>query len=103
MKRNLTVNILDLSGAEVLEPDGAGGVRPIPARVVARNALLARRPNEDLKLEDQMTRYNLAKRIEATPDDVELSAEEIALIKRLVAQNYAPLVTGFVSSLLEAD
>lgn len=105
MKRYFDVNILDLNGKEITETVNADGTmvtRPISARSVIVNALLARSRGEDLSGEEQLRRYKLAKRINAG-GMVEIDAAEATLIKKQVATNYTPMAVGFIDELLETD
>lgn len=105
MKRDFSVNILDLNGKEITEQaqvDGQVIVRPISARSVVVNALLARNRNEELSGEEQIRRYKLAKRINAG-GMVTIDAAEVTLIKKQVAANYTPMAVGFIDELLETD
>lgn len=105
MKRNFAVNIVHPDGTvpvEQVQVDGQVVQRPISVRSVVNNALLARGRNEDIPGEEQVRRYQLVKRISAG-DPVEITAEEVTLIKKQVAANYTPLATGFIADLLETD
>ena len=62
---------------------------------VAENALLADYKDEpNLDGVEKLRRWTLARKIEETKLSVALSAEDIALIKRLVGKAYNPLVYG---------
>jgi len=64
-------------------------------------ALLGIYPDETgLSGEDKLLRWRLAQRIDKG-GEVELAAENIALIKKLVAKAYGPLIVGQVWELLE--
>ena len=49
---------------------------------------------------EKLRRYLLAKRISLSSDPIELTSDEIVLIKFLVNQRFAPLVVGQVEQLL---
>ena len=62
---------------------------------VAENALLADyRDEANIDGVEKLKRWTLARKIEETKLSVALSAEDIALIKRLVGKAYNPLVYG---------
>lgn len=64
---------------------------------VAENALLAKYQDEpNLAGEEQMKRFSLARKIHDQRKDPSLTPEELALIKKLVAKVYGPLVVGEV-------
>lgn len=95
---NFKTTLIDYDGKPLPQvmvgPDG----RVVPSgneltlRTVAVNALSAEHADErGLSGEDKVKRAALALRIHQQ-DDVELTAEEIALLKRLVARISPPLV-----------
>ena len=62
--------------------------------VIAENALLqAYSDEQNLSGEEKIKRYALARKIADNPK-TDLSAEEIALLKKLIAKSYNPLITG---------
>jgi hypothetical protein len=86
-----------LDGSPILGSDG----KPSDAKlyIVAENALLASYEDEKaLSGEEKLKRYMLAQKIEIdarnSKPDTELTADEIALLKRLVAKAYGPLIVG---------
>lgn len=63
--------------------------------IVAENALLASYQDEtNLSGEEKLKRFRLAEKIASQKGDITLTAEEIALIKKLVAKAYNPLIVG---------
>lgn len=84
--------IVDFDGAEL--PDLTVG----SACVTALLATFVDEPS--LNGEEKMRRFLLAQRIAAT-EDVDLTAEEIALTKLLVAKGYGTLVVGRVWAALD--
>ena len=63
--------------------------------IVAENALLASYQDEqNLSGEDKVKRFVLARKIHENEKNVELTADEITLIKKLIAKSYNPLITG---------
>ena len=70
---------------------------------VVVNALLAEFPDEkDLTGENKLMRYRLAMKIMDAKIEVDLVAEEIVLIKGLVAKAYASIVAGQAWQMLES-
>ena len=99
MRKNFDGNILDLDGKEMKETKpGSMEQTPISVKTICVNAILSN--DEKRPGEEQIKRYQLAKRINKG-GDVEVTAEEIALIKKAVAANFPPIVTGFVDEKLE--
>ena len=69
---------------------------------ISLDALLASLPDEqNLSGEEKAKRYVLATRIYTNPTSVDLKAEEITLIKKLVGRVFGPLVVGQAFEMLE--
>ena len=67
---------------------------------LCKSALL--QANEDDKADEKVTRFELSLRLAmAEGPELDLEAEDITLIKKLVGKMYAPLVVGQVYRLLE--
>lgn len=99
MKRDFTVCFKDLDGS-VVEEKGVA----ITAELIACNALLMPR-QEDVGLsgDEKVKRYKLAVKINGAREPVELVAEEVAMLKKLVGIAYAPLIVGQFYELMDAD
>lgn len=94
---NLNQPISNLDGTTVVE----GGKSMIAAGII-ENALLLSFPDEqNLAGDEKIKRYALALKINAKPEDVQLTADEIALIKKLVAKGWGPLIVGQIWKLLD--
>ena len=92
MALDFTQPITTLDGKPFKDPSGQ--VSDITLAVIAENALLQAYSDEtNLSGEDKIKRYALARKIEDNKK-VDLSAEEIALLKKLIAKSYNPLITG---------
>lgn len=113
MKRNLNVVLLNLDKSPITEAmveplvEGKEVVRKVTKltlAAVATSALLANHQDErDLSGTDKVTRYKLAQRINDADREIEMSAEEVTLLKTLIGKAYAPLVVGQAFDLLERD
>ncbi|MFZ1006852.1 MAG: hypothetical protein WAN65_08455 [Candidatus Sulfotelmatobacter sp.] len=69
---------------------------------VAETALVSDyRDEPNLDGAEKVKRFSIAKRIEDKRDNPTISVEDIALIKKLIAKAYNPLVTGQSWSLLD--
>jgi len=77
-----------------------GEARDALIKDVLVNAILSPVQNESGM--DKVKKYELAKRI-YVGGDINLTAEEIALIKDRVGESYAPIIVGQLYELLEAD
>lgn len=103
MKRNLNQALTDLNGKAIEEK--AGDVtRPLTLATVCVNALLM--PHEDernLSGKDKVSRYELAKKINGAEGEIDVKAEDITLLKNLLAKAYTPLIVGQAYAVLEAE
>lgn len=77
--------------------------KPLTLQRVSINALMT--PMEDeknLSGEEKFARYKLASRINAS-SIVEVTAEEIAMLKKLIGNVYAPIIVGPAFEALETE
>jgi hypothetical protein len=75
--------------------DGAGKPIVTTLETAAETALLANHQDEqNLSGDEKIKRYALALKIFNNKKDVNLTADEIALVKKLIAKVYSPLVVG---------
>lgn len=96
MKVNVDKVLTDLNGKNI-EDDGAH----LTLKTVAVNCLLSQHPDDSRSTgEEKLKRYQLAKEI-FKGGEVELTAEDASLVKRLVGRAYGPLVVGQVFPLLD--
>lgn len=99
MKRNTTAAIKTLTGEPIKD-----GQADLTLGAVATNALLM--PYEDernLSGDEKVKRFKLAQRIHDAAGEVDISAEEITLLKSLIAKAYTALVVGQAYAILEAE
>jgi hypothetical protein len=82
------------------KPLVAEGVPSMTLGEVVANALVNQFKDENPSGQDKVKRWALALRIHAAKD-IELTADEVKLIKDLVAKAYGPLVVGQVWSILD--
>ena len=97
MKVNLAQELRDVSGKPILTPPGPAGSEPEPVtvRYACTGALLAVGPRErDQTLDQKMRRHRLAKTIEGAEDYVELSAEDVVLLKECANTAWPTAVLG---------
>jgi len=76
--------------------------KPATMRGVIVDALLGTYQSEpNLSGEDKLKRFELAVRLKAEDNPVDLSIEELQLAKQLIGKGYAPLISGQVWQMLE--
>ena len=101
VKIDFSQAITNLAGKPLRTTDGEEG-RDLLLRDVAIEVLLSARAHEKASAQDKCRDAILAQGIYAQ-DEVELKAEEVAGIKRLVGEMYAPLVVMRAWALLEGE
>lgn len=94
-KKNLDLAMKDLNGETIYSEEG----RARPMKSIVTEALLASFPNETASGEEKLKRYLLAMKVNVG-GEVDLSPEEIVMIKDLVGKGFSPLVVGQVFGLL---
>ena len=87
-----------LSGDTIMDDDGKGNAVEATVRMALVNAILA--PVQKETGMEKVTKYELAKKIHGQ-DEVELSVDDIKLIKDRVGEIYAPLIVGQLYERLE--
>ena len=81
-------------------PDMKG--EPATVRGVAIEALFAQfKDEENLSGEEKLKRWELASKIKADPDPVDLTVEEVALLKKLIGKAYGAIIVGQAWKVLE--
>lgn len=96
MKINFRTTLKDMDGKPIMETKD----KPLLLDKVCVEALLSETPNEQTTGESKLNRFNLAKRIHGS-GEIDVSTEEIVLIKDRVGKHYFPIVVGQVFVLLE--
>lgn len=103
MKRNFNVVLKTLKG-EPLKEQYEDTVRDVTLASIATNALLANYEDEkNLSGDDKVKRFKLAQQINDADGEVEVTAEQISLLKMLIAKGYSPLVVGQAYDILEGE
>lgn len=98
MKRNFSTELKGLQNARLEDEKGVA----FTLGNVAVNALLGQYQDEQVGGDEKFKRFKLADRI-SVGGVQEVSAEEIALIKRLVGKGFLPMFVGAVYDALEQD
>lgn len=93
MKINFLTELTDLDGSPITDKD-----KPVTLKTISLTALLAQYADEQaLSGEDKMKRFQIAEKIAAANADdphIDLKAEEIAEIKKLIGKGFGPLIVG---------
>lgn len=94
---NFTVTLQNLDGKPLIAEQETS---PMTLGDAAANALVNQYRDENVSGQDKVKRWALALRIHKA-SDIELTADDVKLIKDLVAKAYGPLVVGQVWSILD--
>ena len=97
MLRDFAQNLLDLDNEPMKDPAGV----TVTLQNATVNALMASDPNDNPDGVEKAKRFTLAMKIHGTKEPVDVTAEEIALIKKLIGKVYTALVVGRAYELLE--
>lgn len=96
MKINFDKAITDLNGNPLKEGD-----EEITLKGVCVSALMAAFPDEKLPGTDKLKRFRLADAIYSANGPLEVSSEDISLLKKLVGDGWGVLIVGRALPLLE--
>ena len=91
MKINVDEKLKTLDGQTMMDNDGKGNAVEASLKTLLVNAVLA--PANEDKGVDKVRKYELAKMI-FKGGEVDLTPEDIILIKEQVGNNFAPIVVG---------
>lgn len=99
---DVSVGLKDIHGRNMIETIEGQGI-PVTLKSVLVGCLLSP-AIDDSKLtgKEKLMRYNLANKIHAADGIIDLTVEEIVLVKDLTAKIYSTWVTGQTLSLLPA-
>jgi len=95
---NVDVKLMTLDGKVMMDADSSGNAVEATVKTLLVNAVLA--PTKDEKGVDKVRKYELAKMI-FKGGEVDLTPEDIVLIKKQVGDNFAPIVVGQVFEMLD--
>ena len=102
MNIDFSQNICNING-EVMKSDDEG--TPVTLGIVAVNALLTNSEKEEkeksISADEKVKRFLLASKIQSAKEEVSLTVEEVAIIKKTIAYIYTTLVVGRAFELLE--
>lgn len=91
---NFDQTLKELNGETIKDEKGE-----VKLKTFCQNAILA--PEKEQNAEEKVRAYQLAIKIQEG-GEVEVTAEEIALIKKKVGEAYAPIVVGQIFEILES-
>jgi len=95
---NVNQVLKTIDGQTMKDSDGTGNAIDATVKLAIVNAVLS--PVQKENGIEKVRKFDLAQRI-YKEDDVELTVEEISLIKERVGEVFPPLVTGQVWNILE--
>ena len=81
-------------------PEGDANSKPATLRFVSVNALL-NPASEQIAGEEKVKRFDLAMQIHKSNGSIELTVENVSLVKKLVGEQYTPLIVGQAWRMLE--
>lgn len=91
MKVDVSKQIYHING-DLIPSDEKG--TPLTVKIAIIRALVALK--QDDKAEDKVTKFFLARKIQESEGEIDLTAEEIVLIKNSVGTMFSPEVVGTV-------
>lgn len=97
MKLNVTQVLKDIKGDDLLDST-VKEVTPITLRMVFVNALMI--PEQEDTGAKKAEKYGLAIDIQRN-DEVQITAEQSALLKEVVGKSYGPMIVGPVFGILD--
>lgn len=98
MKLNVTTVLKNMNGDDLIEPNAKGEAEPVIVRTVIINALMT--PDQKDTGVQKVEKYSLAMDIQKQ-DEIELTPEQVVLLKETIGKPYGPVVVGPVSMLLD--
>jgi hypothetical protein len=102
MTKNFKQNLVDFRGNKLMDRDEKGVDTPISLDTLSVNALLMTDKQElSLPGVEKLKRFNLAQKIYASPEKVELTEEELKLVKDQIGKYYTVLIIGTAWEMLE--
>jgi hypothetical protein len=96
---DVSKNLVQLNGQPIMDMDEQGNAVPATVKNALVNAVLS--PEQNEKGTQKVQKYELAKKLYRAEKDVEVTAEEVVLIKKRVEELFAPLIVGQIVELLE--
>jgi len=105
---DFTKRLTNLDGSPVTDTEGKPLAKPPTLGSICESALLSQFADErdatgkeTIEAREKYERWKLAAKINAATKDLALTAEELALVKKLVGKAYGPLIVGQVWTMLD--
>lgn len=99
MRRDFSPSLINLDGS----PAKDDKEKAITFASTSLTALLSVNPESRVTAEEKARRYTVAMKINRDPSKVDLTAEEIILVKKAVGEFHGPLVVGQTYEMLEGE
>jgi len=80
----------DFAGEELTDEFG----KPLTLKHIIIRALLTQQQNDPSTGEEKYHRYKLAENISSAANEIELTTEDAALIKKLIGKLFVPIIVG---------
>ena len=96
----VTTVLKNINGEDLIESDEKGEVKTVTLRTVFVNALMI--PEQADTGVKKVEKYGLAIDIQKN-DEVNITAEQAALLKEVVGKPYGPVVVGPVFAILDSE
>jgi hypothetical protein len=90
--------LVNIAGQPIMDTTDNGEAVPATVKMALVNAVLS--PEQNEKGIQKIQKYELAKRLYQADKEVEVTAEEVVLMKKRVEELYAPLIVGQLAELL---
>ena len=101
MKIDFTQKLTTLDGNAMKDVDGKGDAVDATLKLAVVNALLAPQKEQESGV-DKIKKYELAKMVFKAEGEVDVTAEDITLIKKAVEKAFpSPIIVGQVNEMLE--
>lgn len=107
MEIDLTQELIGLNGKPLQAQDRDDEDKPVTVNLTLRKAIVealmaAFKDEDNLSGADKVKRYKMAQKIQDA-ERMMFSAEDLSLIKKLVAKLYSTLVVGIVWEILDTE
>lgn len=98
MKINFKQKIKNFDDTDAVDESG----KQVTLDVVCINALMSNNPEERVSGDEKLKRYDLALKIKNS-NELNLSSEDITLLKKLIGNVYSTLIVGQSYKMLEGE
>lgn len=95
MKIKLTQTMKDVEGADIITPDK----RQLTLGNICINSILTPVPDDDVKVKYE--KYEIYKKLKQADGEIEMKAEDIVLLKKVIGKFQPPLIMGQCFDIIE--